>query len=132
MRHGLSGTSRCCVCCDNGKCMQCTCVKAGRNCSNCLPSKRNRCSNKLQCASSSICDDALLLTGDSSDIVSLLSVEDEHFVRAFGTSLLHSKGALYSYFGASCGCGSLLIETHIIICRMDPLVVILLAFWLLK
>ena len=65
---------------------------------NCLPSKRNRYSNKLQCASSSVCDNASLLTADYSDIVSPSSVEDERFIRAFGASLLHSKGAPYSSF----------------------------------
>ena len=64
----------------------------------CLPSKRNRCSKKVQCASSSVCDNASLLTEDSSDIVSPSSVEDERFVRAFGASLVHSEGAPYSSF----------------------------------
>ena len=98
LQHGLSGTSRCCLCCGNGKCMQCMCVKAGRNCLNCLPSKRNCCSNKSHCASLSVCDDASLVTRDSPNIVSPSSVDDECFVRACGASLLHSKGAPYSSF----------------------------------
>ena len=101
LQHGLSSTSHCCLCCDNGKCMRCTCVKAGRNCLNCLPFKWNHCSNKLQCASSSVCDDASLLTRDSSDIVFPSSVEDEHFARAFGALLLHSKGGLIVLFVAA-------------------------------
>ena len=98
LQHGLSGTSRCCLCCDNSKCIQCTCVKAGRNCLNCLSSKRSRCSNKLQCASLFICDNTLLLTRGSSDNVSPSSVEDGQFFRAFGTSLLYSEGVPYSSF----------------------------------
>ena len=98
LQHGLSGTSRCCLCCDNGKCMRCTCVKAGRKCLNCLPSKRNRCFNRSQCASSSVCDDASLPIRDSSYVLSTSSVEGEHFVRAFGASLLHSEGPPHSTF----------------------------------
>ena len=89
LQHGLSGTSRCCLCCDNGKCMRCTCVKAGRKCLNCLPSKRNHCSNRLQCDSLPVCDDASLLARDSSNVLSPSSVEGERFVRAFGA---HSEG----------------------------------------
>ena len=78
--------------------MRCTCVKAGRKCLNCLPSKRNRCSNRLQCASSLVCDDASLLARDSSNVISPSSVEGERFVRAFGAPLLHSEGKPHGSF----------------------------------
>ena len=45
-RHGASGALRC-LCCDNGKCVLCSCVQAGRTCFNCLPSRGGHCSNLI-------------------------------------------------------------------------------------
>ena len=42
--HGASGASHCC---DNGKCVCCSCVQAGRSCFNYLPSRGGRCSNLI-------------------------------------------------------------------------------------
>ena len=36
---------QCCKCNRTGQCRGCACVKAGRFCSNCLPSRLGRCSN---------------------------------------------------------------------------------------
>ena len=38
---------QCCKCNRTGQCKGCVCVKAGRYCSNCLPSKLGSCSNVL-------------------------------------------------------------------------------------
>ena len=35
----------CCSCNSSGRCRNCSCVKAGRTCSTCLPSRLDRCSN---------------------------------------------------------------------------------------
>ena len=37
----------CCKCNRSGRCSKCTCVKAGRNCHNCLPGRLNQCSNNV-------------------------------------------------------------------------------------
>ena len=36
---------QCCVCSNRGRCQNCSCVKGGRSCSNCHPSKHGKCSN---------------------------------------------------------------------------------------
>ena len=36
---------QCCVCSNQGRCQNCSCVKGGRSCSNCHPSKHGKCSN---------------------------------------------------------------------------------------
>ena len=46
-RRGASGVSRCCLCCDNGECVRCLCVQAGRTCFSCLPSRVGHCSNLI-------------------------------------------------------------------------------------
>ena len=38
----------CCRCNAGGKCSSCTCVKARRLCTNCLPTRRGHCSNTMQ------------------------------------------------------------------------------------
>ena len=38
-------TRSCCKCNGSGACKNCSCVKAGNACSNCLPSRRNGCHN---------------------------------------------------------------------------------------
>ena len=35
----------CCRCNGSGRCVSCSCVKAGRSCTDCLPSRNGRCSN---------------------------------------------------------------------------------------
>ena len=46
-RRGASGASHCCLCCDHGKCVRCSCVQAGSTCFNCLPSRGGHCSNVI-------------------------------------------------------------------------------------
>ena len=35
----------CCRCNGSGRCVSCSCIKAGRSCTDCLPSRNGRCSN---------------------------------------------------------------------------------------
>ena len=37
---------QCCRCNGSGRCKNCSCVKAGKACTDCLPSKRQACSNR--------------------------------------------------------------------------------------
>ena len=109
-RRGAKSGSRCCLCCDNRKCIRCSCVQARKSCINCLPSRRVRC---LNCSSTESvhdidrnghhdasgliqldsvgCDVAYCASGGAglSDFVS------SHFQDAFGACLLHSEGGPY-------------------------------------
>eukprot|EP00117_Sycon_ciliatum_P037674 scpid101474/ scgid28129/ len=38
-------SATCCRCNSNGTCVRCECMKEGRECRNCLPSKKNKCRN---------------------------------------------------------------------------------------
>ena len=42
-------TRSCCKCNGSGVCRNCSCVKAGMACTNCLPSRRNGCRNPRNC-----------------------------------------------------------------------------------
>ena len=37
--------SRCCGCCNTGKCTRCSCVKQNRECDNCVPLRLGQCMN---------------------------------------------------------------------------------------
>ena len=43
----------CCRCNGSGRCINCVCAKAGRTCSNCLPSRGGRCQNVASSISAS-------------------------------------------------------------------------------
>ena len=106
-RRGASGASRCCLCCDNGNCVCCSCVQVGRSCFNCLPSRGDRCSNLVlderACTSTGRDHNSTQSDGDGdlhfdqrtagesavSDFVRLC------FQDAFGAQLLHSEGGSY-------------------------------------
>ena len=74
-------------------------------CSSCLPSRRGRCSNL---SPANDCPDAVVAgvggrtssrddncLGGDSDVNNSVTVINERFQRAFGTSLLHSEGDCY-------------------------------------
>ena len=108
--HGATGGSRCCLCCDNGKCMRCSCVQARKSCINFLPSRQGCC---LNCFSTeSIYDIDRNSHLDASGLIQLDSVDcdvahctlggaelsdfiSSHFQDAFGACLLHSEGGPY-------------------------------------
>ena len=106
-RRGASGASHCCLCCDNGKCVRCSCVQAGRCCFNCLPSRGGQCSNLISderaCTNAYRNHDSTQSHGDgnvhSSQRTSGESAVSD-FVRlrfqdTFGAQLFHSEGGSY-------------------------------------
>ena len=97
---------RCCICCSIGKCVRCSCVSAGRECVNCVPSRLGRSQNlsagpvEKESSSSDTTDDTVFLagakTGDivghegpvhSSSTGESLDESDARLMKAFGTTL---------------------------------------------
>ena len=56
MDRGRRKAPPCCRCNGGGKCSNCVCVKAKRQCTNCLPSKRGSCLNPSQLSASRFLD----------------------------------------------------------------------------
>ena len=106
-RRGVTGGLRCCLCCDNGKCIRCSCIQARKSCINCLPFRRGHC---LNCSSTeSVYDIDRNSHRDASGLIQLDSVGcdvahcasdgtelsdfvSSYFQDAFGACLLHSEG----------------------------------------
>jgi len=57
----------CCMYCDNGRCVRCSCVQAGTVCFSCLPSRHNRCTNlspSINCSCGVTATDSHNLVGE--------------------------------------------------------------------
>ena len=102
--HGASGVSHCC---DNGKCVCCSCVQAGKSCLNYLSSRGGCCSNlisdeqtctnvgKNHDSTQSDGDENLHFSQHTSGESAASDFERLHFQNAFGAQLLHSEGGSY-------------------------------------
>ena len=73
--------AQCCRCNRTGSCRHCACVKAGKQCTNCLPNKLGTCSNVCQTPSPSA---ALPATTQSPDTTET-SVETDVLVETEAT-----------------------------------------------
>ena len=99
------------MCCDSGRCVCCSCVRAGSTCSSCLPLRHGHCSNTsspIDCSSSATASDCLDSTPaeELNDSQNRNSIDDsnsrapalginERFQHAFEASLLYSEGGCY-------------------------------------
>ena len=100
--------SHCCLCCDNGKCVHCLCVQAGRTCFNCLPSRGGHCSNLISderaCTSAYRNHDSTQSDGDGN-------------VHSNQRTLGESAVSLYVYISR------MVLEYSCFILKVDPMII---------